>query len=346
MLQCIQSHPLNPIKPQNAEKIKGKNNLISPNHLPPLTRFKGQTRAFLKVQDGCDGYCTYCIIPKTRPILTSKPLDMAVKEAKNLVKAGHKEIVITGVHLGAYGRKTVRKKAQNDKLTELLINIAQIPNLPRIRLSSLEPTEITPKLLRTMREHPNIMPHLHLSLQSGSDTILKKMFRQYSSTDFLRTVNKIKASLDRPAITTDIIVGFPGESDQDFEQTLKLAKEVEFAKMHVFKFSPRKGTHAADMKNKLNCKIINERSRILRNLELELGRKFREKFVGQTVEILVENNKIITSGLCRRYFKVYLPGQENNSIKNKLIPVKLTKTTLNGAIGKILNEDIIRNNSF
>jgi threonylcarbamoyladenosine tRNA methylthiotransferase MtaB len=344
MPQCIQSHPLNTIKPQNAEKIKDKNNLISPNQLPPLTKFKGQTRAFLKVQDGCDGYCSYCIIPKTRPILTSKPLDMAINEAKNLLKAGHKEIVITGVHLGAYGRTTVSQKTQNDKLADLLINIAQIQNLPRIRLSSLEPTEITPKLLRTIRNHPNIMPHLHLSLQSGSDTILKKMCRQYSSADFMRTVDQIKAALDRPAITTDVIVGFPGESEEDFEQTLKLARKTGFAKIHVFKFSKRNGTKAADMQNPVNSKIINERSKTLRNLDMELGRKFREKFVGQTLEILVENNKDLKSGLTRRYFKVFLPDHTDKPITNKLIPVKLIKTTPNGAIGKILDDDASRIN--
>ena len=340
MPQCIQSHPLKFIKPQNAEKIKGKNNLISHNQLPPLTKFKGQTRAFLKVQDGCDSQCSYCIIPKTRPILTSKPLNMAVNEAKNLVKAGHKEIVITGVHLGAYGRKTVRKKAQNDNLADLLVNIAQIPNLPRIRLSSLEPTEITPKLLRTMREHPNIMPHLHLSLQSGSDRILRRMCRQYSSKDFLRTVDQIKTALDRPAITTDIIVGFPGESEEDFEKTLKLARKTAFAKIHVFKFSKRKGTQAADMQNPVKSKIINERSKTLRNLEMEQGRKFREQFVGQTLEILGETSKGLKSGLTRRYFKVFLPDQTDKPITNELIPVKITKTTPNGAIGQILDFDI------
>jgi len=161
------------IKAENGSKIKFKKELNNHLALPPLTSFKGQTRAFLKVQDGCDGYCSYCIVPKTRPFVHSKPAKAALQEAKSLVNAGHREIVVTGVFLGAYGRKSVRRKnwsdPQNDSLADLLDKMAKIPRLARIRLSSLEPADVTPQLLDTFCKHPNIMPHLHLSLQSGSD---------------------------------------------------------------------------------------------------------------------------------------------------------------------------------
>jgi threonylcarbamoyladenosine tRNA methylthiotransferase MtaB len=247
------------IKAENGFEIKFKKGLKNHLKLPPLTSYKGQTRAFLKVQDGCDGYCSYCIVPKTRPFVHNKPDKAVLQEAKSLVKAGHREIVVTGVFLGAYGQESVRRKnwpnMQNDNLAILLDKMAKIPRLARIRLSSLEPGDVTPQLLDIFCKHPNIMPHLHLSLQSGSNVVLKKMCRQYNSEAFREKIELAKLWLDRPAITTDIIVGFPGETDADFEQTIKLAKDAGFAKMHVFSFSPRKGTAAANMRGRVkDCK--------------------------------------------------------------------------------------------
>ncbi len=176
------------IKPENNLKIKYKNESKNYRKLPPLTCFKSHTRAFLKIQDGCDGYCTYCIVPKTRPFVHSKPDHSVLQEAQTLVEAGHREIVLTGVFLGAYGRESVRRKnwpnQRNDNLADLLDKIAEIPHLERIRLSSLEPADVTPRLLDTFCKHRNIMPHLHLSLQSGSNAVLKKMRRQYSADEF------------------------------------------------------------------------------------------------------------------------------------------------------------------
>ncbi|MHC4582096.1 MAG: radical SAM protein, partial [Planctomycetota bacterium] len=224
------------------------------NPLPALTSFRGQTRAFLKVQDGCDGYCTYCIVPKARPFVHSKPLARALAEAQALVDAGHREIVVTGVFLGAYGQDTVRRqnwptesRRAGNNLSDLLDKMSVLPGMGRIRLSSLEPADVTQGLLDTLCKHPNIMPHLHLPLQSGSDEVLRRMCRQYRVAQFRETIDLLKSRLDRPAITTDIIVGFPGETDTDFERTVELARDVGFAKMHVFSFSPRKGTAAAEM---------------------------------------------------------------------------------------------------
>jgi len=328
------------IKTENASKIKYKNELAHQPKLPQLTSFKGQTRAFLKIQDGCDGHCSYCIIPKTRPYVRSKPADAAIQEAQALVKAKHREIVVTGIFLGAYGQTSARRKywdqPQNDRLADLLDRMAEIPNLTRIRLSSLEPADVTPRLLDTFCEHRNIMPHLHLSLQSGSNAVLKKMCRQYKIDEFMRTIELIKSRLDRPAITTDVIVGFPGETDADFQQTLDLARKVGFAKMHVFRFSPRKGTAAAAMQGVVDKRVIKERSRILRNLDTEMGGKFREQFIGETATVLLENGNGQPSGRSERYFMVYLEKTGAKFTKNELVRVKLTKNNENGVVGEAL----------
>ncbi|OHB73963.1 MAG: hypothetical protein A2Z25_05610, partial [Planctomycetes bacterium RBG_16_55_9] len=300
--RSLRSVPNTPIKAKNGFKIKNKNKLCHNDlELSPLTSFKGQTRAFLKIQDGCDGACTYCIVPKTRPFVRSKPVEEVLLEAQALVEAGHKEIVLTGVFLGAYGQQSARRRnwpgQRNDHLADLLEKMAKFPNLSRIRLSSLEPGDVTDRLLDTLCANCNIMPHLHLSLQSGSDAILRKMCRQYGIDEFRRKIESIKSRLDRPAITTDLIVGFPGETNADFEQTVNLAREVGFAKIHVFSYSPRPGTAAARSNNKVDKKVVRERSEILREVGIELGRQFRRQFLGETAEILIEETTVRSMGV-------------------------------------------------
>jgi len=336
-----QSCPNNSIKAKNGFKIKYKNTLCDNDlELPPLTSFKDQTRAFLKVQDGCDGYCSYCIVPKTRPFVRSKPVEQVLSEAQALVDSGHKEIVITGVFLGAYGQNTVRRKTwsqqQNDHLADLLDKMAQIPHLARIRLSSLEPSDVTSRLLDTICANRNILPHLHLSLQSGSDAILKKMCRQYGIDEFRQKIRSIQTQLDRPAITTDIIVGYPGETDADFQQTVNLANEVGFAKIHVFTFSPRPETVAAKSHNKLDRKTIRKRSEILHRVGIDLGRQYRQQFIGETAEILIENNAGPVYGRTERYFKVYLEKKTKIPKKNDLVTVKLIENRENEMVGTLL----------
>ncbi len=338
--QSAQSCPNITIKAKNGPKIKYKNE--SGNHLklPPLTSFDGQTRAFLKIQDGCDGYCSYCIVPKTRPFVRSKPPDEALREAQALVESGHREIVLTGVFLGAYGQESVRRKSwpnqRNDNLADFLDRMAEISNLERIRLSSLEPADVTPRLLDTLCRHHNIMPHLHLPLQSGSDTILRKMCRQYRVHEFREKVESVKSRLDRPAITTDIIVGFPGETNADFEQTVDLAKNVGFAKIHVFSFSSRKGTAAADMQGTVDTRVMKRRSEILRDLDIELGQRYRQQFLGETAQVLLEQDKGQLCGRSERYFMVYLEKTAKKPKKNDLIRVRLLENSENGVIGRPL----------
>jgi threonylcarbamoyladenosine tRNA methylthiotransferase MtaB len=323
------------IKAKNGLKIKLKK-LIEPPKLTKLTSFKGHTRAFLKIQDGCDGYCSYCIIPKVRPFVQNKPIDEVLREAQALADAGHKEIVVTGIFVGAYGQESVRRRNWNgrqNQLADLLDKMAEIPNLARIRLSSLEPADVTPRLLDTFCNNRKIMPHLHLSLQSGSNAVLKRMCRQYNADEFREKVALTKEKLDRPAITTDIIVGFPGETEDDFEQTVELAKETGFAKMHVFSFSKRAGTAAASMQDIVNNEVMKRRSQVLCELDAELGYKFREQFVGEAVEILLESGN---KGRSERYFMVQIENAGESAKKGEILRVKIIKNIKNGAIGRAL----------
>ncbi len=323
------------IKAKKATKIKHKNNL---SKLPQLSSFKGHTRAFLKVQDGCDRYCSYCIIPRTRPTITSKPIQTALDEANRLVQSGHKEIVITGIFLGAYGQTTTKRVtwSKQNKLLELLDKLSQIKGLERIRLSSLEPGDVTEELLDLFNERPTMMPHLHLSVQSGSNAVLKRMCRAYSAEHFLETAEKVKSKLDRPAITTDLIAGFPGETDTDFEKTFSLARKIGFSKMHIFKFSPRKGTAAEKMPHQISSRIKDQRSRRLRQLDLELGFEFRRQFINETANILIENSNGRLKGRSERYFLVELEKTGRSVQKNSIIEVALKNNNEHSMTGRPL----------
>jgi threonylcarbamoyladenosine tRNA methylthiotransferase MtaB len=362
----IGGNPL--ITAKNGLKIKdGMAKFAKYPKLPQLSSFKGHTRAFLKVQDGCDGLCSYCVVPKVRPDVQSKPMGEAVEEAKALVAAGHKEIVVTGVNLGAYGRETVRRTGEeenrrsenlelrieneecgnNEKLTDLLTAMARVPGLLRLRVSSLEPGDISEELLDVFCSHSNIMPHIHLSVQSGASATLKRMCRQYDATELRAKIELIKRRLDRPAITADIIVGFPGETDEDFEQTVELSKWAGFSKIHTFPFSSRMGTPASRMKNKVESKIIKERAQILRKVSDELGFKFREQFINQICEVLIEGSKDKQAfGHCERYFVVKvtkdcrLPSVECRFNKNEIAKVRITAVTEEGATAEACAEVI------
>jgi len=328
------------IKAEKCPKIKCKNKLNNQPIFTALTSFEGHTRAFLKIQDGCDGCCSYCIVPKTRPVVQNRGVGEILKEAQGLVNAGHKEIVLTGIFIGAFGQETVRRKnwpnQENNHLAELLEKLAEIPNLARIRLSSLEPADVTERLLDAFCRCRNIMPHLHLSLQSGSEKILKRMCRQYTAEEFREKVGLIKSRLDRPAITADIIVGFPGEEDCDFEKTVELAKETGFSKIHVFSFSPRKGTAAAKMQGVVKKEVIKERSEIMRKLDKELGYKFRQQFVGETATVLTENANGEVCGRSERYFMVDIKESHKNLKNNELVEVRLIENGKNGMIGEVV----------
>ncbi len=304
------------IRPENDAKVKSKNDLHLCRDLPALALFHGQTRAFLKIQDGCDCGCSYCIIPTVRPVVRFRNVEEILTEARALVVAGHKEIVITGVQIGAYGQTTTRRRrwtSEENHLADLLDKVAQVPGLARVRVSSLDPADVTPRLLDVFYAHPNMMPHLHLSLQSGSNAVLHRMARPYSADEFRAKVALVKDRLDRPAITTDIIVGFPGETEAEFEETVALAREVGFTRMHVFAFSPRNGTAAATMRPRVPPAVIKARSKILRDLDRDLQSQFRAQFLGQTAQVLIESTDGPPAGRAERYFEVRIGHGTNET---------------------------------
>ena len=255
-----------------------------------IRRFDGHQRAFVKVQDGCLLNCTFCIIPSVRPRVVSRQLNDIVAEVTNLVAGGVQEVVLTGIHLGHYGIELCkgRPKAEWRRLWHLLEALDAIPGDFRIRLSSLEAAEARDNLARAMAGLRKVTPHLHLCLQSGSDRILGLMKRRYSSDGFLRRVERLKSSLDAPAFTTDIIVGFPGETDSDFEATCRVVREVGFAKIHVFSYSPREGTPATQLPGRVPHGVISQRRETLKSLERDCAGVYCRGLIGRDLEVMVE----------------------------------------------------------
>lgn len=259
-----------------------------------LDGFSGRHRAYVKVQDGCLLRCSYCIIPHVRPKLTSRPHQHIVDEVSRLTKSGHREVVLTGIHLGHYGVDWNRNKPKEEwiRLAHLLRDLCALPGNFRIRLSSIEATEVTRELISVMRDHAQrIVPHLHLCLQSGSDSVLRRMRRRWGTRMFLDRCQLLKESLDKPAITTDVIAGFPGETEEEFEQTLATCRKAGFSKIHAFPFSPRRGTPAADMPNQIAKHVRSERVQRLTELENELRSEYYQGLVGTRLELLVESSR-------------------------------------------------------
>ena len=259
-----------------------------------LDGFSGRHRAYVKVQDGCLLRCSYCIIPHVRPKLTSRPHQHIVDEVSRLTEAGHREVVLTGIHLGHYGVDWNRNKPKEEwiRLAHLLRDLCELPGNFRIRLSSIEATEVTRELIAVMREYAHrIVPHLHLCLQSGSDSVLRRMRRRWGTRMFLDRCQLLREALDKPAITTDIIAGFPGETEEEFDQTLMTCREAGFSKIHAFPFSPRRGTPAAEMPDQIAKQVRSERVKRLTNLETELRSEYYQQLVGSKLELLVESSK-------------------------------------------------------
>ncbi len=260
-----------------------------------IDRLEDRQRAFVKVQDGCDAFCSYCIVPHCRPEVGWRPADDVVAECARLVEAGHPEIVLCGVFLGAYGRDTAVRRRWADTsspLAELLQRIARMERLWRVRLSSLEPGDLTDELLAVIRDNPKVAPHLHLPLQSGSDNVLRRMNRQYDTAEYRNAFARLRDSMDRPAITTDIIVGFPGETDSDFAETLRMVREAGFARVHAFPFSPVRGTAAWRLRHQAPpAATVRRRMEELTSLATETARDYRRRFIGDVLEGVVESTE-------------------------------------------------------
>ena len=297
-----------------------------------ISQFGNRHRAYVKVQDGCMLRCSYCIIPHVRPALTSRPRDHILDEVRRLRDNGYQEIVLTGVHLGHYGVEQNWRKPKSEwlRLSDLVRDIARLDGDFRVRLSSIESTEVTRELVGVMAEFPDrVCPHLHICLQSGSDTILRRMRRRWSRKAFVDRCRFVRESLESPAITTDLIVGFPGESDRDFQESCEVVREVGFSKVHCFPFSPRRGTPAAEMDQQVPKKLKRERSRHIRELEDTCRRDYFASLRGIRLRVLVESpiadslrsptHPATMIGTSCRYAPVALPTPD--SLAGRLVDV-------------------------
>ena len=281
-------------------------------HLPALG---SRTRPFLKIQDGCDAFCTYCIVPYARGRSLSMPMERVIQHIRQIRDAGYHEIVLTGIHLGRYGADLSPKT----DLASLLKYLHDHHAMDRIRLSSVEPLEITTELIQLAAEAKQrpgqICPHFHIPLQSGDNGILKRMHRPYQQDDFRRIVHQIAEALPHAAIGADILIGFPGETERAFQHTVQLLEELPLAYLHVFRFSPRKGTPAADYPDQVPQHIVKERSRQARKLGVEKRRSFLKRWLHHGVEVLVEETRdshtSMLKGVTSNYIKVLLEGKDN-----------------------------------
>lgn len=263
------------------------------------------TRTYIKIQDGCNQFCSYCIIPYTRGRIRSREPKDVVCEAKRMTELGYEEIVLTGIHLSSYEAYGVKG---GEALLKLMEELADIPKLRRIRLGSLEPRVVTKDFAERLSRNTKVCPQFHLSLQSGSDTVLKRMNRKYTSEEYALGCEALRVVYDRPAITTDIIVGFPGETEEEFLETMEFTRRIAFSKVHVFKYSRRRGTRADKMPDQVSEAVKNDRSAKLIALEEELGRKYAESFIGEEQNIIIEeiakiNGKDYYTGYNERYVR-------------------------------------------
>ena len=278
-----------------------------------VEKFATHTRAFVKIEDGCDNFCSYCVIPFVRGSVRSKDFNTTLKEVHDLVLNGHQEIVLTGIHTGAYYNS-------NHDLTDLIREISKEVNLKKIRISSIEITEINDKFINELKNNSKICNHLHIPLQAGSDEILKLMNRKYNLEEYKNIINKIREVRPDIAITTDIIVGHPYETEELFLKTIETAKEINFAKIHVFPYSKRNKTKAALMDNQVSEEIKKDRSKRLIEVSDELEKKYYEKYLNTTLEVLVLHGKEYSIGITDNYLKVKVDEKlEENTIVKVLI---------------------------
>ena len=306
-----------------------------------LTGTQEHTRAYIKIQDGCNQFCSYCLIPYARGRVRSRKSEDIVEEITGLAQAGYQEFVLTGIHISSYGidfeekGRAVYGAETNWHLLKLLQEVDKIPGVTRLRLGSLEPRLITEEFAHGIGQLKTICPHFHLSLQSGSEATLKRMNRHYTPEEFKQGVALLRKTFEHPAITTDVIVGFPQESEEEFEETRKFLEEISFYEMHIFKFSKRKGTRAAVMEGQILEKDKTKRSNILLDMEKEQSREFRFCYIGKEEEVLLEEKKKILGreywiGHTREYVKVAYPSDED--CRNKLV---------SGRIESALNDEIL-----
>ncbi|MEN6413316.1 MAG: tRNA (N(6)-L-threonylcarbamoyladenosine(37)-C(2))-methylthiotransferase MtaB [Veillonellales bacterium] len=298
----------------------------------PLLDVPGRTRAFLKIQEGCTNYCSYCIIPYARGPLRSRSLASVAGETQKLVEAGFQEIVLTGIHLGAYGRDLSEELTLEDAVKTVL----QTPGLTRLRLGSLESVEVSDELIAIMQQNSKLCHHLHLPLQAGEDSILKRMNRHYTTADYRKLLQRIYSRVPDIGISTDIIVGFPGETSAMFDQALEFVRSMNFSRMHVFPYSRRSGTPAAEYPDQVPEAEKKQRVHAMQELADRKAKEFLARFVGRELPVLFEAEKDGNiEGLTGHYIRVYSQGE--NSLLGTMRQVKLEKLYRDGVQGVLVN---------
>ena len=289
-----------------------------------ITSYTENVRAYLKIQDGCDNFCTYCLIPYRRGKMRSRKLENIIEETKYLISKGYKEIILTGIHVGGYGRDT-----NECSFSELVEQLSNLEGLYSLRISSIEASEIDSRLIELIKNRANIAKHLHIPLQAGSNEILKRMNRKYSAEEFIEKIKTIRKEIPDVGITTDIIVGFPGETEDNFLDTIKVAKEC-FDQIHVFPYSAREGTPAAKFPNQISPQVKNDRVARLMNVSNELHNAFKNKMIGKEMKTLIEKYDEINDinyGKLTNYVEMEIRGLHSNQVGN-VIDVKIDKSMI------------------
>ena len=298
----------------------------------PIESYDGKTRAILKIQEGCNQFCTYCIIPYARGSVRSRQPESIHQEVERLVKAGFQEVVLTGIHIASYG-----KDLKDANLLLLLQNINDIPGLERIRIGSIEPTLLSEGFIQAVKKLPKVCRHYHISLQSGCDATLKRMNRKYTTVQYMEIVKRLRREIPEAAITTDVMVGFPGETEEEFKHTLSFVESIAFSKIHVFQYSPREGTPAAAFDDQVAAEIKEKRSRQLIELGHQMEKTFMKQFIGKEVLVLFEEESIEKEGCYEghtdHYIKVIAPG--GPELEGKLLLVNIEGMTSGGLLGRI-----------
>lgn len=297
--------------------------------------YKERTRAFIKIQEGCSQFCSYCIIPYARGPIRSRPVEYILDEVNKLALNGYKEIVLTGIHLASYG-----KDIKNTSLVDIIKKVHDIDGIERIRLGSIEPTTINSEFVSEISNLKKVCPHFHISLQSGCDSTLKRMNRRYTTLEYRESIELLRSSIKDVAVTTDVMVGFPGETDEEFNETVKFLEEISFATMHVFKYSQRKGTPAAGFSNQVAPDKKEERSNILLEMSSRKAKEFNKSFEGKTMEVLfeqeVKTENGVIEGLTPNYIRVLCKGELN--LNGQILKVKLNQAFEDYIEGQIEND--------
>ncbi|MCI8981079.1 MAG: tRNA (N(6)-L-threonylcarbamoyladenosine(37)-C(2))-methylthiotransferase MtaB [Hungatella sp.] len=298
-----------------------------------IDKVAGHTRAFIKIQDGCDQFCSYCIIPYTRGRIRSRKPGEIIKEVENLGSQGYQEMVLTGIHLSSYGAEF--EEGKQNALVDLLVRLDKIPGIKRLRLGSLEPRIVTEDFARTLAGLKTICPHFHLSLQSGSDSVLRRMNRRYTTAQYREVCRILRTWFDNPAITTDVITGFPGETEEEFRETADFLREIRFYETHIFKYSRREGTRAARMEGQIPESVKASRSDELLAMGAAMSLEYRKTFLGQEKEVLMEEKAVIShreylTGYTKEYVRAAIPWDEG--LKGKLVT---------GVFQEMLGDDMV-----